>query len=564
MAKQVTKEQLDLMVDTVKSEIELANELLDSYKEDLENVKNDKSLSESERNKKIEEINKAIKESQDFLNLRKKNLKDIDPNNSGKKANKARAELWSQNEKSGTTLGTVGMEQLWNQRKKQAKQVKHDIENSKDKKSFENKSQQETANNQQNAAEKAKYETIGKNIIEEMNKSSYRVNPITPDLDKKIKDAMAQPEPQPKPEGNRDEEENFDIHLNPGDVDFQGESSSKYGRKLNVPDRYDAYDYDKAAYLPAKVSVWQKIALAIKNFFNRIFNRPIESFDYKVSKYQIENGGKRYRMEEKEDGKKVYKLDKNHIPERKPKRIIRGFSKAKAFFIDHKKAIKRMAIALVAAAGLAVGISKTTGRPVAPSEPIPTPTPTNSSPAEPTPTPETETNKTQDEDVLVSHNTNELTNGSVQKQYVVRGGTTFTESSLGRGARGTLGKDSVVEIFNRAIIKENEDGSKQILANTNGKTWEDYAKDSGQSMDQINEMLQQDGAKEMVAIQVAGTNHHIINTYGWVSTDKLEESSRGTEKLQEFVIGDNAELLQQLQENERKNAAKNAPDLSDR
>ena len=96
------------------------------------------------------------------------------------------------------------------------------------------------------------------------------------------------------------------------------------------------------------------------------------------------------------------------------------------------------------------------------------------------------------------------------------------------------------------------------------KVWEDYAKDSGQSMDQINEMLQQDGAKEMVAIQVAGTNHHIINTYGWVSTDKLEESSRGTEKLQEFVIGDNAELLQQLQENERKNAAKNAPDLSDR
>ena len=112
----------------------------------------------------------------------------------------------------------------------------------------------------------------------------------------------------------------------------------------------------------------------------------------------------------------------------------------------------------------------------------------------------------------------------------------------------------MVEVYNRAIVKENEDGTKDVLISANGKTWEDYAKESGISVEQISDMLQEDGVYEMDAIQVAGTNHHIVNTYGWVRNDELQESSRGTEKLLEFYIGDNTEILQKLQNQERANS----------
>jgi len=75
------------------------------------------------------------------------------------------------------------------------------------------------------------------------------------------------------------------------------------------------------------------------------------------------------------------------------------------------------------------------------------------------------------------------------------------------------------------------------------------------SIDEIKNMLKQDKTYEMAAIQVGGTNHNIFNTYGWVKTADLDESSKGTENLKDFEIttGDNTEILQQLQQKEKSN-----------
>ena len=160
-----------------------------------------------------------------------------------------------------------------------------------------------------------------------------------------------------------------------------------------------------------------------------------------------------------------------------------------------------------------------------------------------------------EQDKLVDHDAETLTSGTISKQYVARGGLEYTADSTGRGAKGTLAQDTIVEIFNRAIVKENEDGTKNILLTSNGKTWEDYAKDSGMSIDEIKNMLKQDKTYEMAAIQVGETNHNIFNTYGWVKTSDLDERSKGTENLKGFEITteDNTKILQQLQQNEKAN-----------
>src|SRR5699024_8623494 len=105
-------------------------------------------------------------------------------------------------------------------------------------------------------------------------------------------------------------------------------------------------------------------------------------------------------------------------------------------------------------------------------------------------------------DKLINHDASILTTGSVQKQYVAPAGLEYSEDSMGRGAKGTVSKDMIVEIFNRAIIKENDDGTKQILLSSGGKTWEDYAKDTGRSIEDIQNLLKQDKTYEAAAIQV--------------------------------------------------------------
>ena len=149
----------------------------------------------------------------------------------------------------------------------------------------------------------------------------------------------------------------------------------------------------------------------------------------------------------------------------------------------------------------------------------------------------------QADDVLVQHSGNELTTGSEDRQYLAPSGLEYTENSLGQGKRGTLSQDTVVNVYNRAIVNDDE-----ILLTSNEQTWEDYAQSQGMSMEELEKILNEDGNREMVAIQVADTNHNIFNVYGWVDATELEENKEG--KI-ELVQGDNTEMLEQLQKQEQ-------------
>ena len=253
---------------------------------------------------------------------------------------------------------------------------------------------------------------------------------------------------------------------------------------------------------------------------------------------------------------------------REAKRTIKGFSipKVKQFFKDHKDKILALSAVAVASLALVIGINgqKEHNRQIIEQRAAEAQREADleaqrkqeeQQALEEAAKEQEQDNMENEQDKLVAHDAKTLTSGTLTKQYVAKGGLEYTEDSTGRGTKGTLAQDTVVEIFNRAIVKENEDGTKEIVLTSNGKTWEDYAKDSGMSIDEIKNMLKQDKTYEMAAIQVGETNHNIFNTYGWVKTSDLDESSKGTENLKSFEIttGDNTEILQQLQQNEKAN-----------
>ena len=100
--------------------------------------------------------------------------------------------------------------------------------------------------------------------------------------------------------------------------------------------------------------------------------------------------------------------------------------------------------------------------------------------------------------------------------YYVPKGTVYTENSAGEGKKGTLKSDTLVEVYNRAIIETQQDGSVKTILTSKGKTWEEYAQSTGMSLDEINEMLNRDNTQEVLAIQIAGTEKDIKNVKGWV------------------------------------------------
>lgn len=125
--------------------------------------------------------------------------------------------------------------------------------------------------------------------------------------------------------------------------------------------------------------------------------------------------------------------------------------------------------------------------------------------------------------------------------YMVPAGTTYTSSSKGDGTKGVFKEDTSVGIYNRAIVRTDEDGSKEIVLSTDGKTWEEYSKNSGISMEEIEKAKNTEGNIEMVAVSVPNTNS-ISDTYGWIESKGLKEL--------EVTIGDNTQLLQNLIEHE--------------
>lgn len=119
-----------------------------------------------------------------------------------------------------------------------------------------------------------------------------------------------------------------------------------------------------------------------------------------------------------------------------------------------------------------------------------------------------------------------LTTGSQTTQYIAEEGIRYSATSQGTGVNGTLRQDANIQIFNRAIVQVNEDGSTKTLLTSKEMTWEDFSKEYGVPMEQIQEMLKQPNVKEMIAIQVAGTEHDIRYVYGWTQASNLQGNTQ--------------------------------------
>ena len=114
------REQLQMMVEAVRGEVNLAQDLLDSYEQDLANLEADTTLTAKNKESRRVFLETAIKESRDLLNLRQKQLKSIDPMRGGKAAGQARREVWND-----TTIESKGMNAIMQEKSNIVKEEKH-------------------------------------------------------------------------------------------------------------------------------------------------------------------------------------------------------------------------------------------------------------------------------------------------------------------------------------------------------------------------------------------------------------------------------------------------------
>ena len=687
MAKQVNgpqnKEQLKLMVDVVKREVNLAQDLLNSYQMDLIELESNSTMSDNEKISKRAFLETAIKESEELLAIRQKQLKAIDPMRGGKKAGEARRNTWND-----TTIESKGMNAIIDEMSRANKEQKH-------KETVEQTRQERQARSEaiRNAAatdttklaeennvdgnnqffvvkrpdfipESDKWTLINKTktgntfIFEDSDSNKYAYFPEIGEVrkaenvgrktletfyDKNTNTWMQIPnEALQDPslhynsytgkwmpydfERREFEESNWQIPTydengklifdDKGHMVFKEVSEKEYEDFLNNGEKTEA---ERAAFAEKiknnvmaqedaeqrhedrniemnpkeigelaleeqkakfrglgpsrsdiilqnsnepkqiKLNWFQKLKL----WFMRLFNKNYQLPEARNNEFYLSDEIKKYKEGVIQENLKIEELKEQ---EKEEKRKIKGFSipKVKQFFKDHKNKILALSAVAVASLALAMGMNglKEHNRQII-----------EQKAAEAQKEADAEAKRAQEEqqaleeaakkqeqqaneqDKLVDHDAETLTFGTLEKQYIARGGLEYTADSTGRGTKGTLANDTVVEIFNRAIVKENEEGNREILLTSNGKTWEDYAKDTGKSIDEIKNMLKQDRTYEMAAIQIGGTNHNIFNTYGWVKTADLDESSKGTENLKDFEIttGDNTKILQQLQEKENTN-----------
>ena len=674
MPKQVNgpqnKEQLKLMVDVVKREVDLAQDLLNSYQEDLEQLESNSAISDKEKESKRVFLETAIKESEELLKIRQKQLKAIDPMKSGKKVGEARRAVWSD-----TTLESRGMNAIISEMAASNNQLKHNEEVEKTRKERQERSEavKNAAATLATAPRKLAEENYRKpEFIEGSDKWTLTDISSTGNVLKFIAPDSSEYYYFPKTEevrksekvGNKRLNTYYDINtkswnqipeevMNNGKMHFNSYMGQwmqydfekgkwqennwllptykadgrilldENGKMVLVPVSEEEYedfinnggrsDAEKAKLArQIKDSVLEqedkeeiltpedigRMALEdqkdefgkrgprssdvilrnpneqkqihlnwfqkLKLWFMRLFNKNYQLPEVKSSEFYLSDDIKQYKEDAIKESKKLEELKEQ---EKEAKRTIKGFSKPKVkqFFKDHKNKLLSLGALALASVALFVGINgiKEHDRQII-----------EQKAAEAQKEADLEAQKQQEEqqaieealedkqsetentqDTLVFHDENTLTTGSFEKQYFANAGLEYTADSTGRGTRGTLGQDTVVEIFNRAIVRENEDGTKEILLTSNGKTWEECAKDTGKSIDEISNMLKDNNTYEMVAMQVGGTNHNIFNTYGWIKAKDLKESSRGTENLKnyEIVFEDNTEILQQLQEKESAN-----------
>ena len=105
--------------------------------------------------------------------------------------------------------------------------------------------------------------------------------------------------------------------------------------------------------------------------------------------------------------------------------------------------------------------------------------------------------------------------------YNVKANTKYTEVSDGSGNFGFFDKATKVKIYNRALLKIDENGNKSVLNVSNvGQTWEQFAKENNINYEEFREYIDNNpNIQEMVSIQSEDGK----TLYGWLSKDKLEK-----------------------------------------
>lgn len=109
--------------------------------------------------------------------------------------------------------------------------------------------------------------------------------------------------------------------------------------------------------------------------------------------------------------------------------------------------------------------------------------------------------------------------GIKDKEYTIKSNTIYTEVSDGSGNMGSFSKDSKVKIYSRALVKNNNNGNKQIVAYTKkGQSWEEYAKEHNMKKDDIKKYFKDNNIEEFVSVYNGRT------LFGWVSSKQLNSA----------------------------------------
>lgn len=127
-----------------------------------------------------------------------------------------------------------------------------------------------------------------------------------------------------------------------------------------------------------------------------------------------------------------------------------------------------------------------------------------------------------EKDDIIVNNEEEIKDKYIDdaNEYLAIEGTKYSEASDGSGNIGYFSKDTEVKVYNRSLVKTDENGNKQILEVSKvGQTWKEYAEEKGLDYDEFKEYMNNKNVKKYVSLDsIDGTK-----SYGWVLEDTLEK-----------------------------------------
>lgn len=110
----------------------------------------------------------------------------------------------------------------------------------------------------------------------------------------------------------------------------------------------------------------------------------------------------------------------------------------------------------------------------------------------------------------------EIGNGT----YIVKANTKYTEVSDGTGNWGTFSQDTKVKVYNRALVRTDNNGNKQILEVSKiGQTWQEFAKENDMNYQDFENYIKNNNIEKCVSLESDDGTH----SYGWVSEKALEK-----------------------------------------